>query len=80
MENVFVKPAIGADGKPVVVPDPQHGFRPLGADGGWKPRTNYWTRRLRDKDVIEATPPAEAKRVPGAGSEPETTEPRSRRK
>lgn len=82
MRNVFLKPALDDAGKSKVVPDPQNDFRPLAGDGEWKPLTNYWVRRLRDGDVIETAAPAAAptKRVPGAGSEPEMTEPRSRRK
>jgi hypothetical protein len=90
MDNVFVKPARAADGKVMVVPDP-HSFRPLAADGEWKPRTNYWVRRLRDHDVTEATPPPEASKAkapptaedesPPAAAEPGApAEARSRRK
>ncbi|WP_316227591.1 MULTISPECIES: DUF2635 domain-containing protein [unclassified Bradyrhizobium] len=52
MENIFLKPApLAADGV-VRVRDPQTGA-PLAASGEWKARSQYWTRRLRDGDVIE---------------------------
>ncbi|WP_410052421.1 DUF2635 domain-containing protein [Bradyrhizobium sp. SZCCHNS30122] len=31
---------------------------PLAANGEWKARTQYWTRRLRDGDVVEAQAPS----------------------
>lgn len=58
MDNVFVTPARDADGKPMVVPDP-HTFKPLGADGEWKPLSPYWVRRIRDQDVVAGEPPKE---------------------
>lgn len=62
MPNVFIKPATGPDGKPVRVPDPDFAFKqPLRTEGAWKERDDYWSRRLRDHDVVEATPPAEDK-------------------
>lgn len=63
--NVFVKPALGPDGKPVLVRDVFNKFKPLDAAGEWKPRNEYWLRRLRDNDVVEAQPPA-APTVPPA--------------
>ncbi|WP_410052827.1 DUF2635 domain-containing protein [Bradyrhizobium sp. SZCCHNRI1058] len=52
MDNIFLKPApVAADGV-VRVRDPQTGV-PLAASGEWKARSQYWTRRLRDGDVIE---------------------------
>jgi len=54
MINVFVKPAPG-----MLVRDPVS-MKPLDPTGEWKPRTQFWSRRLRDKDVEEATPPAAA--------------------
>ncbi|WP_316178102.1 MULTISPECIES: DUF2635 domain-containing protein [unclassified Bradyrhizobium] len=52
MDNIFLKPApLAADGV-VRVRDPQTGV-PLAASGEWKARSQYWTRRLRDGDVIE---------------------------
>jgi hypothetical protein len=54
MTNIFVKPA-AAD---MLVRDPVS-LKPLDAKGEWKPRTQFWSRRLRDKDVVEAEPPAQ---------------------
>jgi hypothetical protein len=52
MGNIFLKPApLAADGV-VRVRDPKTGA-PLAASGEWKARSQYWTRRLRDGDVIE---------------------------
>jgi len=56
--NVYLKPAVAADGAPLVVPDPQSGLA-LAAGGEWKTRSTYWERRLRDGDVVAAEPPAE---------------------
>ena len=53
--NVYLKPAVAADGAPLVVPDPQSGLA-LAAGGEWKTRSTYWERRLRDGDVVEAEP------------------------
>ncbi|WP_316207593.1 DUF2635 domain-containing protein [Bradyrhizobium sp. SZCCHNR3118] len=51
MSNLFVKPALDAEGKPVLVRDPAN-WQPLKAEGDYKPPTLYWLRRIRDKDVI----------------------------
>lgn len=48
---MFVKPADG-----LRVLDPRH-KQPLPADGREVPDNAYWTRRLRDGDVIAAEPP-----------------------
>ncbi|WP_409977730.1 DUF2635 domain-containing protein [Bradyrhizobium sp. SZCCHNPS10062] len=53
MNNVFLKPASLAAGGVVLVRDPST-QAPLAASGEWKARSQYWTRRLRDGDVIEA--------------------------
>lgn len=51
MADIFLKP-----GQPgLIVRDPVTGT-PLKADGEYKPRDTYWIRRIKDKDVIEATP------------------------
>ncbi|WP_410051965.1 DUF2635 domain-containing protein [Bradyrhizobium sp. SZCCHNRI1009] len=52
MENMFLRPAPCDAGGVVRVRDPQTGA-PLAASGEWKARSQYWTRRLRDGDVIE---------------------------
>lgn len=59
MPNVFVKPRRGEDGKPVLVRQPNRDFLPLPASGAWVTLDDYWSRRLRDEDVVEADPPAE---------------------
>ncbi|WP_409997851.1 MULTISPECIES: DUF2635 domain-containing protein [unclassified Bradyrhizobium] len=57
MGNIFLKPAPLAGGGVVRVRDPQTGV-PLAASGEWKARSQYWIRRLRDGDVIEALAPS----------------------
>ena len=49
---MFVKPASG-----FTVRDPVH-KRALPETGATVPDTAYWSRRLRDGDVVEADPPA----------------------
>jgi hypothetical protein len=57
---MFVKPAEG-----LVIPDPdRHDMLP--ADGRDVPASDFWMRRLRDGDVVEAAP----KEVPPAVVEP----------
>lgn len=65
MQNVFLKPGVDASGAPLFVRDPQSG-KPLDASGEWKPRDAFWLHRLRDKDVIEATPPERSAKVPSS--------------
>ena len=50
--NVFLLPALGADGQPVLVRDPIT-RKPLDPNGEWKPHNGFWERRLRDKDVVK---------------------------
>lgn len=50
--HIFIKPVDTA----VKIRDPKTG-KPLAAAGEWKVDGSYWQRRLRDKDVVEATPP-----------------------
>ncbi len=58
MQNFFIKPGVDASGAPLFVRDPQSG-KPLDAVGEWKPKDSFWLHRVRDKDVIEAAPPAQ---------------------
>ena len=58
-EQVYVKPAP----KCMVRDDVSLAF--LKDEGEWKPKTNYWIRRIKFKDVIECRPPKTPK--------PETT-------
>lgn len=54
MNKIFIKPADG-----ITAPLREHPIdRPLPAAGDWRPNNQFWLRRLRDKDVVEATPPA----------------------
>jgi len=55
MDNVYLKPAPLAGGGVALVRDPLS-MKPLDADGEWKPKNQYWTRRIKDKDVIVSTP------------------------
>ena len=56
----FVKPAPG-----YLIPDPdRHDMLP--ADGRNVPASDFWLRRLRDGDVVEAPEPAEPA-APAAG-------------
>jgi len=70
MSNVFIKPAlITIEGEEVIalVRDPESG-EPLKPEGEWKPRSQFWARRIRDRDVIvsETSPAVEAVAVPVA--------------
>jgi hypothetical protein len=49
MNNVFVKP-----NGPVIVRDPVT-RKPLAAGGEWKPKNQFWVRRITQGDVIDAT-------------------------
>ncbi|MGJ4882999.1 DUF2635 domain-containing protein [Bradyrhizobium sp. HKCCYLRH1065] len=62
MDNIFLKPAPLAAGGVVLVRDPST-QSPLAMSGEWKALSQYWTRRLRDGDVVEAQPNAEAPTV-----------------
>lgn len=60
MSNIFIKPAsieVGGEVMLAFVRDPMT-LKPLDEHGEWKPRSQFWNRRLRDKDVIEADPTA----------------------
>lgn len=57
----YIKPA---DSK-IAVRDPVT-LKPLAKDGDWKPQDAFWLRRMRDKDVVETTPPVVT--PDGAGS------------
>lgn len=54
MKNVYVKPAPLAGGGTVLVRDPET-LHPLAGAGEWKSLSPFWSRRIRDKDVIDAT-------------------------
>lgn len=71
MPNAYLKPSVDADGKPVLVRDPLtlHALKP---EGEWKVLSPYWTRRLRDKDVIDDTANAPAPASAPAAPAPST--------
>jgi hypothetical protein len=52
--QLFLRPARDADGQPLLVRDPQS-MRPLKPEGEWKDSSTYWQRRIRDRDVTDAT-------------------------
>jgi len=52
-EQIFVKP-----GRPgAVVNQPERQNDPVPEGGCWVPNTTFWQRRLKDNDVVKATPP-----------------------
>jgi hypothetical protein len=79
-DNCFVRPRLltpeeGGDGVArATVPDAQSGL-PLPADGAWKPRDQFWTRRLRDRDVEETTPPSDRASAAAPAEVPATKKP-----
>ena len=56
--KIYVKPA----SKDLIVRDPAT-LRALKAEGEYKPKNTYWLRRLKDKDVVEATPAPATKKT-----------------
>ncbi|WP_022722947.1 DUF2635 domain-containing protein [Rhodopseudomonas sp. B29] len=68
MSNMFIKPAtIEIEGNAVValVRDPIS-LAPLAEAGEWKPASQFWLRRVRDRDVIKTEPAAVASAAPVA--------------
>ena len=55
---MFVKPGTGRDGLPLSVRVP-HTRALLPETGAEVPANSFWIRRLRDGDVVEASPGAE---------------------
>ncbi len=55
MDKIYLKPTSDQ----VKVKDPLT-RKLLDKDGEFKPNNSYWQRRLRDKDVVQATPPVAA--------------------
>lgn len=66
MPTAYVKPALGADGQPLLVRQPDHDWLPLPPEGGFVVLDEYWSRRIRDRDVIETEPPPEPESPPAA--------------
>ena len=62
MNDLYLIPQDGLN-----VRDPRDG-KPLPAEGAFKPRSQYWLRRLRDKDVSEGQPPRRATAAPASTS------------
>lgn len=75
MPTAYVKPALGADGEPVLVRQPDHDWLPLPPEGGFVVLDEYWARRIRDRDVIEAEPPADPPPADSAPSETNSDKP-----
>lgn len=67
MSNRFLRPAILKDeaGHDIVaiVRDPDT-LAPLGCEGEWKRLSPFWSCRLRDGDVVDATDDVGATRLP----------------
>ena len=72
---MFVKPGQRPDdpARPLVVRDPNG--RILSALGDNVPETQFWFRRLRDGDVVDATPIPMAAEVVRVGSDSQVVEP-----
>lgn len=52
--RTYVRPCKGRS-----VPDPYQGYMLIPRTGRWVTKTDYWVRRLNDRDVVECTPPGE---------------------
>lgn len=66
--NVYLVPTSDQ----VAVRDPING-KPLPKEGAFKPRSAYWLRRLRDKDVAESKPPKKPAEKPALAVVTDTT-------
>lgn len=55
--QAYVKPRLNEAGQPALVRQPDRSWLPLPEEGAWVTLDEYWSRRLRDGDVVEATPP-----------------------
>lgn len=73
MQTAYVRPALDAEGKPMLVRQPDRGWLPLPPEGEWVILDEYWSRRIRDQDVIEGEPPALAEAEPNPPASSETT-------
>jgi len=65
---ITIKPALGADGQPLVVRDPVT-MIPLKAEGEPKERSSHWIRRLKAGDVVEVSAAKTAAKPASAGKE-----------
>jgi hypothetical protein len=77
MDNFFLRPARDAAGKAKRVPDEFGGVLP--AAGAFKPRTQYWLRRLADADVTLGELKPDKKSLPARKIEPPAAKPSSAR-
>jgi Protein of unknown function (DUF2635) len=74
MDNVFVRPRV-VDGKPVLVRDPGT-KKPLDVAGEWKTKSQFWVRRIRDGDVVDATAAqAASQKAPATAASPPAAPP-----
>lgn len=82
METVYVWPRLQGDGTPALVRMPERAWAPLPPEGATVPLDEYWARRLRDGDVLDADPSPPApdaasaeppKPAPAAKAAPSTT-------
>ncbi|CAL4866731.1 hypothetical protein MMA231_00975 [Asticcacaulis sp. MM231] len=48
MARTYLKPNDGLN-----IPSPDHGGKPLPAEGGWVETSIYWANRLADRDVVD---------------------------
>lgn len=72
MTQAYVIPRPLGDGLVALVRQPDRSWTPLPPEGGWVQLDEYWSRRLRDRDVLEAEPPVQAEDDPAPS---ETSEP-----
>ncbi|GJE27950.1 DUF2635 domain-containing protein [Methylobacterium organophilum] len=74
MHTVFVTPRLLDDGEAALVRMPERGYAPLPIEGRDVPLDEYWSRRLRDGDVIEGGPPADAPEAPAPKAAPSVSQ------
>lgn len=73
MNNVFIKPRM-IDGTPAIVRDPVT-KDPLAAGGQWKPKNQFWVRRINDGDVIDETAAQQEKAAAAKAKSPQVAAP-----
>ena len=73
MERKFVRPGVGADGKPLASRHPTT-RKPLSPDGEWVDYDSVARRRLKDGDWVEAEPPQPAEQPPAPPDAPPADE------
>lgn len=70
MDIIKVWPRLMGDGTPALVRMPERAWAPLPADGATVPFDEYWARRLRDGDVLDAAPKPEPDEPEAEGAAP----------